>query len=109
MRLIRRKGDDMQASMVSVGAGRCAVKGVVDFTSSMLLLEQGNALLAVQTEPRVEIDFSSATVMNSTGVALMVLWCGYAKTQGKTVVCTGLSDALVRMLELYNVSEIVGA
>ena len=98
----------MHAVIELSGKGCLKVEGVIDTSCVMPLLQQGLICLKSMSETSITIDFSLADVKNSTGVALMLLWLKAARASKKIIAYQGLSPSLLRIIEVSNLTCILG-
>jgi anti-anti-sigma factor len=67
--------------------------------------ERGSALQGSHTP--VVLDFSAADYINSSGIALVVSILARARTEGRSVAATGLSDHYRHIFEITRLSDFI--
>ncbi|HXZ50288.1 MAG TPA: STAS domain-containing protein [Usitatibacter sp.] len=84
------------------------LNGALDFGTVKSVLEEG-AKLAARTDlpPRITVDFSAVTGVDSSAVALLLEWRRLAQAQGKALEFTNLPANLIALAKLYGVADLI--
>ncbi len=71
---------------------RLVVSGELNFETIVVLWKQSLPLL--ERYPRIDIDLSKVTASNSAGLALLLEWLKYGKSENKVVTFSGMPAQL---------------
>ena len=91
--------------MIVCNADRCTVQGPVTADKVVSLLAQGAEQF---TGPRVTVDFSGVTDVDSSALSLLLEWRREAVRNGREIRYRNLPASLKSLAELYGVTELLG-
>lgn len=91
--------------MIVCNEDRCTIEGPVTADNVLSLLAQGAQQL---TGPRMTIDLSGVTEVDSTALSLLLEWRREAIRNGREVRFRNLPASMKSLAELYGVSELLG-
>ena len=91
--------------MIACNDDRCAVQGPVTAEQVLALLAQGAQLF---TGPRVTVDLSGVTEVDSSALSLLLEWRREAERNGREIRYRNLPASLKSLAELYGVTELLG-
>lgn len=91
--------------MIACNDGRCTVQGPVTANNVVSLLAQGAARF---TGPRVIVDLSGVTEVDSSALSLLLEWRREAVRNGREILFLNLTGSLKSLADLYGVTELVG-
>ncbi len=91
--------------MIVCNEDRCTVEGPVTADNVLSLLAQGAQQF---TGPRVTIDLSGVTEVDSTALSLLLEWRREAIRNGREVRFRNLPASMKSLAELYGVTELLG-
>jgi len=91
--------------MIACNDGRCTVQGPVTANNVVSLLAQGAERF---TGPRVTVDFSGVTEVDSSALSLLLEWRREAVRNGREIRYRNLPASLKSLAELYGVTELLG-
>ncbi|HSB49261.1 MAG TPA: STAS domain-containing protein [Burkholderiales bacterium] len=90
--------------MIVCNADLCTVQGPVTAENVVSLLAQG----ALQfTAPRVTVDLSGVTEVDSSALSLLLEWRREAARNGREVRYRNLPASMKSLAELYGVTELL--
>lgn len=90
--------------MIVCNADLCTVQGPVTAENVVSLLAQG----ALQfTAPRVTVDLSGVTEVDSSALSLLLEWRREAARSGREVRYRNLPASMKSLAELYGVTELL--
>lgn len=82
--------------------------GALDFESLPAVLAESEQYAArADLPPRLTIDFSRITGVDSSAVALLLEWRRVALARGKQLAFVNLPPNLLALAELYGVAELI--
>jgi phospholipid transport system transporter-binding protein len=81
-----------QAGLVSLGQGRWALSGDLQFDNAARVLDEGAA--AFGADAHAEIDLAQVRRVDSAGLALLVEWSVAARSGGRAVAYRNVPPAL---------------
>jgi len=88
----------------------CAVielRGEVDGAAASTLSTAYDAAVAADQPPCVLLDFAQVDYINSTGIALIVSVLAKARSEGRQVVASGLSDHYRQIFAITRLSDFI--
>jgi phospholipid transport system transporter-binding protein len=91
--------------MIVCNEDRCAIEGPVTADNVLSLLAQGAQQL---TGPRMTVDLSGVTEVDSTALSLLLEWRREAIRNGRDVRFRNLPASMKSLAELYGVTELLG-
>jgi len=91
--------------MIACNDGRCTVQGPVTANNVVSLLAQGAERF---TGPRVTVDLSGVTEVDSSALSLLLEWRREAVRNGREIRYRNLPASLKSLAELYGVTELLG-
>ena len=91
--------------MIACNEGRCTIEGPVTADNVLSLLAQGAQLL---TGPRMTVDLSGVTEVDSTALSLLLEWRREAIRNAREVRFRNLPASMKSLAELYGVTELLG-
>lgn len=91
--------------MIVCNEDRCTIEGPVTADNVLSLLAQGAQQL---TRPRMTVDFSGVTEVDSTALSLLLEWRREAIRNGREVRFRNLPASMKSLAELYGVTELLG-
>lgn len=91
--------------MIVCNEDRCTVEGPVTADNVLSLLAQGAQQL---TGPRMMVDLSGVTEVDSTALSLLLEWRREAIRNGREVRFRNLPASMKSLAELYGVTELLG-
>lgn len=91
--------------MIVCNEDRCTIEGPVTADNVLLLLAQGAQQL---TAPRMTVDLSGVTEVDSTALSLLLEWRREAIRNGRDVRFRNLPASMKSLAELYGVTELLG-
>jgi len=91
--------------MIVCDGNQCTVQGPITADNVVSLLEQGARQF---TGPRVTIDLSGVTEVDSTALSLLLEWRREAARSGREVLYRNLPASMKSLAELYGVTELLG-
>ncbi|HSE00942.1 MAG TPA: STAS domain-containing protein [Burkholderiales bacterium] len=91
--------------MIVCNEDRCTIEGPVTADNVLSLLAQGAQQL---TGPRMTVDFSGVTEVDSTALSLLLEWRREAIRNGREVRFRNLPASMKSLAELYGVTELLG-
>jgi phospholipid transport system transporter-binding protein len=90
--------------MIACNDGRCTVQGPVTANNVVSLLAQGAERF---TGPRVMVDLSGVTEVDSSALSLLLEWRREAVRNGREILYRNLPASLKSLAELYGVTELI--
>ncbi|AMN47604.1 hypothetical protein ACG33_10940 [Steroidobacter denitrificans] len=102
-----RQGGVRQARLESLGEGRFRLEGVLDATTVVRLLDQGNEQFA--RLPDAQIDLSGVTATDSAGLALLIEWLRGARERGQVMRFGQLPEQLQALARISEVESLLSA
>lgn len=94
-----------QARLESLGEGRFRLEGVLDATTVVRILKQGNEQFAGM--PAVQIDLSGVTATDSAGLALLIEWLRGARERGQLMRFGQLPEQLSALARISEVEALL--
>ena len=94
-----------EARLTSLGEGRYALDGVLDFSTVNRVAVGGIALF--KRDASVDIDLAGVTSANSAGLALLLEWLDVARARGARVTYRNLPESLVRIAAVSNLATLL--
>jgi phospholipid transport system transporter-binding protein len=91
--------------MIVCNEDRCTIEGPVTADNVLSLLAQGAQQL---TGPRMTVDLSGVTEVDSTALSLLLEWRREAIHNGRDVRFRNLPASMKSLSELYGVTELLG-
>ena len=91
--------------MIACKDGRCTVQGPITVDSVVSLLAQGREQF---TAPRLSVDLSAVTEVDSSALSLLLEWRREAERNGREIRFSRLPDNLRSLARLYGVTELLG-
>jgi phospholipid transport system transporter-binding protein len=91
--------------MIVCNEDRCTIEGPVTADNVLSLLAQGAQQL---TGPRMTVDLSGVTEVDSTALSLLLEWRREAIRNGREVRFRNLPASMTSLAELYGVTELLG-
>jgi phospholipid transport system transporter-binding protein len=91
--------------MIVCNEDRCTIEGPVTADNVLSLLAQGAQQL---TGPRMTVDLSGVTEVDSTALSLLLEWRREAIRDGREVRFRNLPASMKSLAELYGVTELLG-
>ncbi|HEY7742903.1 MAG TPA: STAS domain-containing protein [Burkholderiales bacterium] len=91
--------------MIVCNADLCTVQGPVTAENVVSLLAQGAQQF---TAPRVTVDLSGVTEVDSSALSLLLEWRREAARNGREVRYRNLPASMKSLAELYGVTELLG-
>jgi phospholipid transport system transporter-binding protein len=91
--------------MIVCNEDRCTIEGPVTADNVLSLLAQGAQQL---TGPRMTVDLSGVTEVDSTALSLLLEWRREAIRNGRDVRFRNLPASMKSLAELYGVTELLG-
>jgi phospholipid transport system transporter-binding protein len=91
--------------MIVCNEDRCTIEGPVTADNVLSLLAQGAQQL---TGPRMTVDLSGVTEVDSTALSLLLEWRREAIRSGREVRFRNLPASMKSLAELYGVTELLG-
>lgn len=91
--------------MIACNEDRCTIEGPVTADNVLSLLAQGAQQL---TGPRMTVDLSGVTEVDSTALSLLLEWRREAIRNGREVRFRNLPASMKSLAELYGVTELLG-
>jgi phospholipid transport system transporter-binding protein len=91
--------------MIVCNEDRCTIEGPVTADNVLSLLAQGAQQL---TGPRMTVDLSGVTEVDSTALSLLLEWRREAIRNGREVRFRNLPASMKSLAELYGVTELLG-
>jgi len=91
--------------MIVCNEDRCTIEGPVTADNVLSLLAQGAQQL---TGPRMTVDLSGVTELDSTALSLLLEWRREAIRNGREVRFRNLPASMKSLAELYGVTELLG-
>lgn len=92
-----------QVALASLGQGRWALSGDLQFDNAAQLLEMGAA--AFGAHQRAEIDLSKVGRVDSAGLALLVEWSVAARSSGRAVSYRNVPPLLGALAGISDLTE----
>lgn len=90
--------------MIACDDGRCALQGPININNVVSLLAEGNGLF---TAPRVTVDLTAVTEVDSSAVSLLLEWQREAQRSGRAIRFINLPGNLKSLAQLYGVTELI--
>jgi phospholipid transport system transporter-binding protein len=91
--------------MIVCNQDRCTIEGPVTADNVLSLLAQGAQQL---TGPRMTVDLSGVTEVDSTALSLLLEWRREAIRNGREVRFRNLPASMKSLAELYGITELLG-
>ncbi|MGH8661921.1 MAG: STAS domain-containing protein [Burkholderiales bacterium] len=91
--------------MIVCNGDDCAVQGPVTADNVVSLLAQGAERFS---GPRVTVDLSGVTEVDSTALSLLLEWRREAIRNGREIRYRNLPASMKSLAELYGVTELLG-
>ena len=91
--------------MIACKDGRCTVQGPITVENVVSLLTQGREQL---TAPRLTVDLSAVTAVDSSALSLLLEWRREAARNGREIRFSNFPDNLKSLAKLYGVTELLG-
>lgn len=91
--------------MIVCNEDRCTIEGPVTADNVLSLLTEGAQQL---TGPRMTVDLSGVTEVDSTALSLLLEWRREAIRSGREVRFRNLPASMKSLAELYGVTELLG-
>lgn len=92
-----------QAGLVSLGQGRWALSGDLQFDNAARLLDEGTA--AFGADARTEIDLGQVGRVDSAGLALLVEWSVAARDSDRSVTYRNMPPMLGALAGISDLAE----
>ena len=92
--------------MISCEGERCTVQGPLTMRNVTAVLEESARLF---TAPRVVVDLSGVTEVDSAAVSVLLEWRREAAAAKRQIEFTNLPANLRSLADLYGVSDLVAA
>jgi phospholipid transport system transporter-binding protein len=92
-----------QKGLASLGQGRWALSGDLQFDNAAQLLDEGAA--AFGADARVEIDLLRVGRVDSAGLALLVEWSVAARSSGRTVAYRNVPPMLGALAGISDLAQ----
>ena len=93
----------LQAGLVSLGQGRWALSGDLQFDNAARLLDEGAA--AFSADARAEIDLAQVGRVDGAGLALLVEWSVAARSGGRAVAYRNVPPALGALAGISDLAQ----
>ena len=90
---------------ISCDGERCTLAGPVTMENVTTVLAEGNVLFKT---PRVVVDLSAVTEVDSAAVSLLLEWRRAAEKENRSVEFENVPANLESLAELYGVSHLIG-
>jgi phospholipid transport system transporter-binding protein len=90
--------------MIVCNGDRCTVEGPVTADNVVSLLAQGAEQF---TGPRVTVDLSGVTEVDSSALSLLLEWRRQAERSGREIRFRNLPASMKSLAELYGVTELL--
>lgn len=90
--------------MIACNDGRCTLQGPVTASNIVSLLAQGTERF---TGPRVTVDLSGVTEVDSSALSLLLEWRREAVRNGREIRYLNLPASLKSLADLYGVTELI--
>ena len=91
--------------MIVCNEDRCTVQGPVTANNVVSLMAQGAERF---TGPRVTVDLSGVTEVDSSALSLLLEWRREAVRNGREIRYRNLPGSLKSLADLYGVTELLG-
>ena len=91
--------------MIVCTEDRCTIEGPVTADNVLSLLAQGTQQF---TGPRVTVDLSGVTEVDSTALSLLLEWRREAIRNGRDIRYRNLPASMKSLAALYGVTELLG-
>jgi len=91
--------------MIVCNEDRCTVQGPVTANNVVSLMAQGAERF---TGPRVMVDLSGVTEVDSSALSLLLEWRREAVRNGREIRYRNLPGSLKSLADLYGVTELLG-
>ena len=91
--------------MIACNDGRCTLQGPITTNNVVSLLAQGAERF---TGPRVMVDLSGVTEVDSSALSMLLEWRREAIRNGREILYRNLPGSLKSLAELYGVTELLG-
>jgi phospholipid transport system transporter-binding protein len=92
--------------MISCEGDRCSVQGPITIANATTVLAES---ASVFTNPRMIVDLSGVTEVDSAGVSLLLEWRRAAARSSRHIEFVNLPDSLRSLADLYGVSHLLAA
>ncbi|MGH9075028.1 MAG: STAS domain-containing protein [Acidimicrobiales bacterium] len=83
------------------------LSGEIDGSAAGVLDAAYDGVVPAGSPGRVILDFQGVDYINSTGIALIVSVLAKARSEGRTIVATGLSEHYRRIFEITRLSDFI--
>lgn len=84
---------------------RIMIRGELNFQTVVALWKNSLPILALH--PSIDINLSEVTNSNSAGLALLIEWLKYAKTQNKKIIFSDMPSQLQSLASVAGLSSIL--
>lgn len=91
--------------MIDCDGDRCTLQGPVTADNVVDLLAQGAQRF---TAPRVTVDLSGVTEVDSSALSLLLEWRREAVRNGREIQFRNLPASMKSLAELYGIAELLG-
>ena len=91
---------------IAGSAGRYRLAGIAGYANARRVLEDGRRRFGAEAD--VRIDLGGLTALDSAGLAVLIAWLGEARAHGRSLVYSGMPDALVATARVAGVEALVG-
>ena len=91
--------------MIVCNEDRCTIEGPVTANNVVSLMAQGAERF---TGPRVMVDLSGVTEVDSSALSLLLEWRREAVRNGREIRYRNLPGSLKSLADLYGVTELLG-
>jgi phospholipid transport system transporter-binding protein len=93
--------------VVSVGAGRLAIRGALTFETARFASEAGLRAMNASAPGRLTIDFAAVTAADSSGLAVCLVWLARAQRDGRGLSFTNLPASIRALARISDVEPII--
>ena len=90
--------------MISCEGERCIVQGPITIANATAVLAESASLF---TAPRVVVDLSGVTEVDSAAVSLLLEWRRAAVRANRQIAFANLPESLKSLADLYGVSHLI--
>ncbi|WP_257263768.1 lipid asymmetry maintenance protein MlaB [Endozoicomonas sp. ONNA2] len=96
-------------TLTAVAPGQFKLHGLVNFTTSAMIEEQGARLLLTSTEDGWEIDLSGISQADSSALSVFLSWLRLAKKLQKSIGFTAMPEQLQALAQVCGVQPLLNS
>jgi phospholipid transport system transporter-binding protein len=97
----------MPPEVVSIGAGRLAIRGALTFATARLASEAGLRAMSASAPGPLTIDFAAVTAADSAGLAVCLVWLARAQRDGRGLRFANLPASIRALARISDLEPVI--